>query len=83
MTPSLPQRGRLPKGCDPLTPHQLFHYEKFPFNLLIDYRYRGDAHAAGAEALCAGAPKSVCTLFFDPDRARELLGIFSPMKLKG
>ena len=54
VTPSLPQRGRQPKGSIPLDPH----FRGIFINLLRDYHIFGDALAAGAEARCAGAPKS-------------------------
>ncbi len=61
VTPSLPQRGRQPKGCIPLTPFRLFSpsFREFLANLLSDYHVMGDAPAAGAEAMIAVAPKSV------------------------
>ena len=46
MTPSLPQRGKQPKGGIPLTPSFFGIY----FNLIRGYRNKGDARAAGAES---------------------------------
>ena len=46
VTPSLPQRGKQPKGSIPLTPSFFGVF----FNLIRSYRNRGDARAAGAEA---------------------------------
>ena len=46
ITPSLPQRGKQPKGSIPLTPSFLGVYS----NLIWSYRNGGDARAAGAEA---------------------------------
>jgi hypothetical protein len=54
VTPSLPQKGRQPKGCTPLTPFSW----TFPAYLLSDYRNVGDAIAAGAEPH-GEAPKSL------------------------
>ena len=55
VTPSLPQRGRQPKGSIPLTPS---FFKSIIFNVISDYRNMGDAQAAGTEAQRAGAPKS-------------------------
>jgi hypothetical protein len=50
VTPFLPQRGRQRKGSPPLTPISKVQSRE-------DYRYTGDARAAGAEASDAAAPR--------------------------
>ena len=52
VTPSLPRRGRQPKGSAPLTPlRNIFA------NLLSAYRITGDAPATGAEARVCWSPQ--------------------------
>jgi hypothetical protein len=53
VTPSLPHRGRHPKGSIPLPPLLL----RFFINLLMIIALLGDARAAGAEARGAKSPK--------------------------
>jgi hypothetical protein len=53
--PLSPPEGEAACGEHPLAP---FFIRRIIFNLLGGYRNMGDAWAAGAEARCAGAPKS-------------------------
>ncbi len=51
VTPSLPQRGKQPKGSAPLTPFFSGIFSlNFSINLIQSCRNMGDAHAAGVEA---------------------------------
>jgi hypothetical protein len=54
--PLSPPEGEAAQGKHPLAPFfvKVFHQPS------DDYRNMGDARAAGAEARCAGAPKSDC-----------------------
>jgi hypothetical protein len=53
VTPTLPKRGRQPKGSIPLPPL----LPGFFINLLMIIAILGDARAAGAEARCAKNPQ--------------------------
>ncbi len=52
--PLSPPKGEATHGEHPLDPHVRGIF----INLLRDYHILGDALAAGAEARCAGAPRS-------------------------
>ena len=52
--PLSPPKGEATQGEHPLDPH----FRGIFINLLRGYHIFGDALAAGAEARCAGAPKS-------------------------
>jgi len=63
VTPSLPQRGRQPKGSIPLTPiHLSLLSREFLVNLQRAMAFFMDAKA-GVEAKATAAQKSVRTIF--------------------